>query len=76
MSIDFRPPLGKSDHVVLDIYMNIDAQQRGFEIYRHNYAKADNESMRQSIPSINTMHELEINQVSPNTAFDFCKKRC
>ncbi|XP_065562443.1 uncharacterized protein LOC136028527 [Artemia franciscana] len=53
LSVDFSPPLGKSDHVVLDIYMNIDAQQRGFKFYRHDYAKADYESMRQFISSLN-----------------------
>ena len=74
LSIDFRPPLGKSDHVVLDIYMNIDAQQRGFEFYWHDYAKADYESMRQFILSINIMYKLKNNHVSPDTAFDIVKK--
>jgi len=49
LSIDFRPPLGKSDQVALDIYMSIDAQQRGFVIYQHDCAKTDYESMRQFI---------------------------
>ncbi|XP_065564191.1 uncharacterized protein LOC136029615 [Artemia franciscana] len=74
LSVDFRPPLGKSDHVVLDIYMNIDAQQRGFEFYQHDYAKVDYESMRQFILSFNVMDELKNNHVSPDTAFDFVKK--
>ena len=49
LSIDFRPPLGKSYYRVLDIYMNIDAQQRGFEFYWHDYTKPNYESMRQFI---------------------------
>ncbi|XP_065583537.1 uncharacterized protein LOC136042500 [Artemia franciscana] len=60
LSVDFRPPLGKSDHVVLDIYVNIDAQQRGFEFYRHDYAKADYESMRQFISSINIINNPKL----------------
>jgi len=58
------------------ICMNIVAQQRGFEFYRHDCAKADYESMRQFISSINIMYELKNNHVSPDTAFDFVKKRC
>ena len=74
LNIYFRPPLGKSDHVVLEIYMNTNVQREGTDTLRYNYINAGYESIQNFISSLNIMHGLKTSQVPPDSAFEFLKE--
>lgn len=74
LGLEMFSPLGKSDHSVIQITMNTFVQRENTDSRRYDYARADYQSMREFLVSLNITDELQKGKVVPDVAFEFFKQ--